>query len=250
MKLTIEHLIRQALRVLQQSGSISSNMSVQWDVARTKKASPGDYGTNVAFVLAKSDGRSPKTMALLLMPILSVHPAVERIEVVGPGFINFFMKTPDRVQILSTILAVDNGGSYLKGLVQSESNNMVFHTIQYAIARIDGLFRQLDAFHLNWSTALGLLNTHFLVASSESVLFLLLSDYPALIEGFYIQKKTQQVVGYMYELANGLHSYYNAVPLVCEQKELRNARLCLLKAVRQVLCDGVQLLGVSVPESM
>ena len=51
-------------------------------------------------------------------------------------------------------------------------------------------------------------------------------------------------------MANGLHSYYNSVQILCEQEGLRCARLCLLEAVRQVIENGLNLLGVSAPKSM
>ena len=55
---------------------------------------------------------------------------------------------------------------------------------------------------------------------------------------------------YLRELANTLHTYYNAEQFIVEDAALRNARLALVLGVQQVLRNGLALLGVSAPESM
>ena len=52
------------------------------------------------------------------------------------------------------------------------------------------------------------------------------------------------------ELANDFHSYYNANKMLIEEAELRNARVTLSEAARQVLNNGLTLLGVNAPEQM
>ena len=52
------------------------------------------------------------------------------------------------------------------------------------------------------------------------------------------------------DLAHGLHSYYNASQFIVEDDNLRQARLTLIKAVQQVLQNGLAILGVSAPEKM
>jgi arginyl-tRNA synthetase len=59
-----------------------------------------------------------------------------------------------------------------------------------------------------------------------------------------------QPTGYLRDLANGLHSYYNAHKVLVDDDELRHARMCLLVAVRQVLSNGLALIDVSTPEVM
>lgn len=135
-------------------------------------------------------------------------------------------------------------------LAKSESSDNPVYYIQYAHARISSVLRQLEERGLSLSESLGLEHIDLLVEPSELALISLMSRYPEVIEIAARTCEPHQVAYYLRELANGLHSYYNAVQLLCEQEELRSARLCLLKAVRQVLRNGVQLLGVSAPESM
>ena len=135
-------------------------------------------------------------------------------------------------------------------LAKSESSDNPVYYIQYAHARISSVLRQLEERGLSWDEATGISNIHLLVEPHESALISLISRYPEVIEAAASACEPHLVAYYLRELATGLHSYYNAVPLLCEQADLRCARLCLLKAVRQVLRNGVQLLGVSAPESM
>jgi len=135
-------------------------------------------------------------------------------------------------------------------LAKSESSDNPVYYIQYAHARISSVFRQLQERGLNWDEQQGLLQMDLLVEPQELAVLLLLSRYPEVIETAARLCEPHQIAYYLRELANGLHSYYNAVTLLCEQEPLRYARLCLLKAVRQVLRNGMHLLGVSAPETM
>ena len=135
-------------------------------------------------------------------------------------------------------------------LAKSESNDNPVYYIQYAHARICSVLRQLQERGLSWNEATGLASLDLLNQPHEAALVSLISRYPELIESAARTCEPHQIAYYLRELANGLHSYYNAVPLLCEDESLRCARLCLLKAVRSVLRNGMQLLGVSAPESM
>ena len=135
-------------------------------------------------------------------------------------------------------------------LAKSESSDNPVYYIQYAHARICSVLRQLDERGLSWNQQMGMDALALLTEPQELALISLLDRYPDLIEAASRTCDPHQIAYYLRELATGLHSYYNAVPLLCEQESLRCARLCLLKAVRQVLANGMQLLGVSAPESM
>ena len=135
-------------------------------------------------------------------------------------------------------------------LAKSESSDNPVYYIQYAHARICSVLRQLNERGLSWDETIGLANVALLIEPHEAALVSLINRYPEVIETAANTCEPHQLAYYLRDLANGLHSYYNAVPLLCEQTELRCARLCLLKVVQQVLKNGMQLLGVSSPESM
>jgi arginyl-tRNA synthetase len=84
----------------------------------------------------------------------------------------------------------------------------------------------------------------------EMALLARLSDYPDLVLEAADMLAPHQVAFYLKELAGQLHGFYNAERILVEDRGLRAARLALLLAVRQVLRNGLDLIGVSAPERM
>lgn len=135
-------------------------------------------------------------------------------------------------------------------LAKSQSSDNPVYYIQYAHARISSVLRQLRERGLSWDEDAGLRHVNGLNEPHEQALMNTISRYPDVIKAAASSCEPHQVAYYLRDLANNLHSYYNAVQLLCEDEVQRAARLCLLKAVRQVLRNGLHLLGVSSPESM
>jgi len=135
-------------------------------------------------------------------------------------------------------------------LAKSESNDNPVYYVQYAHARIASVMRQLETRNLGLNIEQGLAALDLLNTSHELDLLTALSRFPDMIHASAQSCEPHQIVFYLRDLANLLHSYYNAVQLICEDVNLRSARICLLLAIRQVLKNGLDLLGVSSPESM
>jgi arginyl-tRNA synthetase len=89
-----------------------------------------------------------------------------------------------------------------------------------------------------------------LTADHELALLRTLSRYPELVETAALRAEPHQLTQYLRELANEFHTYYNAQQFLVPDAALRDARLKLILATRQVLRNGLSLLGVSAPESM
>jgi arginyl-tRNA synthetase len=135
-------------------------------------------------------------------------------------------------------------------LAKSQSQDNPVYYIQYAYARICSVLRQLKNRGFEWNKAAGLAALNQLTMPQEENLVALLCRYPETIEAAAQFNDPHLIAYYLRELANGLHSYYNAVTLICDDATLRNARLCLLHATSTVIKNATQLLGVSTPESM
>ena len=135
-------------------------------------------------------------------------------------------------------------------LAKSQSNDNPVYYIQYAHARICSVQRQLLERGYHPDEAEGLAHLDALTAEQEQHLITLLNRFPEVITQSAQHCEPHLLAYFLRELANGLHSYYNAVVLLCEDTSLRNARLCLLTAIRQCLKNGLHLLGVRAPESM
>ncbi|MFT4729139.1 MAG: arginyl-tRNA synthetase [Granulosicoccus sp.] len=135
-------------------------------------------------------------------------------------------------------------------LAKSQSNDNPVYYVQYAYARICSVFRQMEQRNLVFDQEVGLAALGRLTQSTETELMTLLATYPELIQRAALAHEPHQLTGYLRDLANGLHSYYNAHKVLVDDDELRHARMCLLVAVRQVLSNGLALIDVSTPEVM
>ena len=135
-------------------------------------------------------------------------------------------------------------------LAKSRSNENPVYYIQYAHARICSVFRQLHENGQAWDQNGGLAALDRLQEDHEQSLMRALSRYPEVIELAAVNRAPQTVVNFLRELANEFHTYYNAHTFLVDDAELRNARLMLIAAARQVLRNGLAVVGVSAPESM
>lgn len=135
-------------------------------------------------------------------------------------------------------------------LAKSKSNeNPVFY-IQYAHARIASVFRQLAERSYKFDQTEGLANLDKLTNETAANLATQLANFPNIIGRAALAREPHQVAYFLRELAHSLHSYYNNEQFVVEDSALRNAHLVLIKAVQQVLQNGLRILGVSAPEKM
>jgi arginyl-tRNA synthetase len=135
-------------------------------------------------------------------------------------------------------------------LAKSQSNENPVYYIQYAHARICSVFRQLAEKSLHWEPEAGLQGLGRLDSDLEKNLFLLLSRYKETVTQSALEFEPHLIVYYLRELCDHFHSYYNAFQFLVTDDTLRHARLCLIAAVKQIIANGLQLLGVSAPESM
>ncbi len=135
-------------------------------------------------------------------------------------------------------------------LAKSQSNDNPLYYIQYAHARVCSVMRQLEEKGFSWNPKQGNAQLGKLTEQHEQLLLMSLSKYPEVLESAALNHEPHQLAHFLRDLANELHTYYNAHQFIVEDAALRDARLNLINATRQVLANGLQLLGVSAPESM
>ncbi|MGB5438930.1 MAG: arginine--tRNA ligase [Gammaproteobacteria bacterium] len=135
-------------------------------------------------------------------------------------------------------------------LAKSRSNENPVYYIQYAHARVMSVMRQLQEKQLDWDRAAGNAGLAALHEEHEQELMIKLSRYPEVLESAALSHEPHQLTHYLRELANDFHTYYNAHTFLVEDSPLRNARLNLIEATRQVIANGLGLLGVSAPDAM
>ncbi len=135
-------------------------------------------------------------------------------------------------------------------LARKQSNDNPVYYIQYAHARVCALLRQLAEKKLACTKGAAEAARARLVEAQEQALLMELFRFPETVESASDHDAPQLLATYLRELAGEFHSYYNATSILVAEEELRNARLGLCLAVRQVLVNGLTLLGVSAPETM
>jgi arginyl-tRNA synthetase len=135
-------------------------------------------------------------------------------------------------------------------LAKSQSADNPVYYIQYAHARIASVMRQLGEKGFSYDQEAGLKHLQLLSESHEQELIQALNRYPEVLEAAALNHEPHQLAHYLRELANAFHTYYNAHQFLVDEGALRDARLALINATRQVLANGLSLLGVSAPETM
>ena len=135
-------------------------------------------------------------------------------------------------------------------LARAQTNDNPVYYIQYAHARVASVMRQLVERGLSWNRENGLAQLARLDTGHEQALMVELSRYAEVVEAAGANLEPHLIATYLRELAAAFHGYYNTHQFIVDDADLRDARLALACAVRQVLANGLDLLGVSAPESM
>jgi arginyl-tRNA synthetase len=135
-------------------------------------------------------------------------------------------------------------------LAKSESKDNPVYYIQYAHARVCSVMRKLEERGLSWDRELGLASLQRLDTDYEKDLVTQLGRYPEVLKNAALAYEPHVLAHYLRELAGDFHTYYNANKMLIDDAGLRNARITLSQAVRQVLNNGLKLLGVSAPVEM
>lgn len=135
-------------------------------------------------------------------------------------------------------------------LAKSKSNENPVYYIQYAHARICSVWRQLSAQQAKREAPTDNRFVEHLNTDHEQRLLNLLMQFPESIELSAKHFEPHTLVHYLQDLADAFHSYYNAHQFLVDNAEMRMARLHLVKAVQQVIYNGLTLLGVRAPEEM
>ncbi len=135
-------------------------------------------------------------------------------------------------------------------LALSQSNDNPVYYIQYAHARVCSILRKLAEQGDSWDQAAALASLEHLTEEQEKAVLRQLDRYPEVVANAASYSEPHQVANYLRELAGEFHTWYNAHKTLVDEKPLRDARLALSLAVKQVIANGLDLLGVSAPESM
>ncbi len=104
MKELIRDLVTQALAQLSPAAACAGVNAVAFLVENTKSREHGDFACNAAMAAAKLLGQKPRDLAAAIVRQLPVHPSVEKVEIAGPGFLNFFMRAESMFAVVGEVL--------------------------------------------------------------------------------------------------------------------------------------------------
>ncbi|KOY83966.1 arginine--tRNA ligase [Lysinibacillus macroides] len=161
----------------------------------------------------------------------------ELVEEVGLDAVRyFFVKT-----------AGDSHMDFDLDLAVSQSNENPVYYAQYAHARISSILRSAS----EQGFAVSTVHLNLLTAEKEIDLLKKIGDFPKVVAEAAKHRTPHRIANYIQETAAAFHSFYNAVKVLdASNKELTEARLALITAVRTTIANALHLIGVSAPEKM
>ena len=134
-------------------------------------------------------------------------------------------------------------------LAKSQSNDNPLYYVQYAHARISSIFRQATERKIP-TDDIKQADFSLLDSDQENALLALLQRFPEVIESAARQYEPHQLTYFLRDVATAFHSYYNSEKFLDQETSIRNARLALSDATKQILANGLAVIGVAAPESM
>jgi len=135
-------------------------------------------------------------------------------------------------------------------LALKKSNENPVYYVQYAHARVASVLREVLERGVDYSRAAGLQDLAMLDAEHEQTMMANISRYPEVVEIAARNLEPHLLTIYLNDVATAFHTWYHAQKFIVEDARVRNARIALAEAAAQVIRNGLDLLGVSAPESM
>ncbi len=105
MKQQIAQILTDVVQQLKDQGVIPEDLSPRINIENTRDKAHGDFASNLAMMLTKATGMPPRDLAEKIIELVADKPAVVKVEIAGPGFINFFVNDSAKFAIVEKVLA-------------------------------------------------------------------------------------------------------------------------------------------------
>jgi len=224
-------------------------------VERPRVPEHGDYATNVALQTGTKAGVPPRELAGWLAHALAQRHGVRSVEVAGPGFLNLRLAPGTQGDIVAQVIAAGQRFGAPQGRPTGQVADLeelpTVRDAQYVHARLAALARHASDLGI---THLGA-QLDLLGHEREGELIRTLGEFPRIVAATATDVcEPRRVVRYLEQLVRVYHRFDGScrvLPMGDEQPEPRHAaRLALCVATRQVLANGLGLLGACAPERM
>jgi arginyl-tRNA synthetase len=256
-------------------------------VERPRRHEHGDYATAVAL---HTSGVAPREFAGWLAGALRAADAVSSVEVAGPGFVNLWLTTGAQAAIVDEVLAAGEGYGLAGAPPRVEPQRGTVRTRDGTVATTGELVEALGAYAARYALIRGtridverwarrtddnplfvVQYAHSRLASiarnarelgvtaepgplrgeREHELIRMLGEFGDVVTAATRRREPQRVARYLERLADTSHELSGVLPMGDEQPAQRHAaRFALCHATRQVLANGLRLLGIGAPERM
>jgi len=104
MKTKLNQILIDVVDNLKHQGVLAVEQSVRIHIDATKDKAHGDYATNLAMMLAKPTGMAPRDLAAMIVDLLPKDSIIHKVEIAGPGFINFFVDDQAKFAVVNKVL--------------------------------------------------------------------------------------------------------------------------------------------------
>ena len=131
---------------------------------------------------------------------------------------------------------------------KTNKDNHVYY-IQYAHARICSIKKELEKRKINFDLKASLKKLN-LLKESEKEIISLVNGYPEIIEQCYKNNELHPLCFYLRDLSSKFHSFYNAEKIISEDKDYSDAKIALSTAIKEIINNGLKILGINCPEKM
>jgi len=164
----------------------------------------------------------------------------ELLEEVGPDVLRFFF----------LMRKADSQLEFDLDLAKKQSQEIPVYYVQYAYARLCSIERQAAEKGVAIPEGPDHVDLGLLREAEEYELLKVMADYPALIAGAAADLEPHRIIFYLMNLAGFFHSYYNKHKVIGDDPDLTAARLCFCRGLKTVFRNGLQVVGLTAPESM
>ena len=204
----------------------------------------------------KASGRDTKKLEVVYIQFANLLRDGEKVSMSTRGGEFITLKelmdevTPEAARFFYINRKADQHLDFDLELAKSQTKDNPLYYIQYAHARICSVFETLEGNKKEFNLTSAKENLSLLSTDKEAEIEKMLVLFPEIIQRAAKNSEPHLICYYLKDLASLFHSYYNSEKFLVEDENLMNARLFLLKGVKQVTANGLNILGIKAPTLM
>ncbi|QXM06778.1 DALR anticodon-binding domain-containing protein [Crassaminicella indica] len=230
------------------------------EVEVPKKDEHGDYTTNIALKLSKTFKRNPMDLSCeLTKEIENRHDFFEKIEILPPGFINFFLKPKALLDYLDFYLAykINSNKMLLNNLLQKYSSTQIvelyglekIESVQYVHSRACSIIKIFQEEGIAVQQ-LQKENFHIELNYFEKNIIKKMMNYPKVIKRSITSENIEELIQYMFELSEFFYKFHEKILFRKLDKQHLYVILKIIDHIKIIIKDLLNIFSIDAPEKM